>query len=64
MSAEYPAEDADQVDRLKAENVALKTQVQVLESISRQRIVRENADIEAARNWRDLCALIRKARGE
>ena len=59
-----PAELHREIATLESDLAAARTQNAILESLSRQRIVRDNSDIEAARNWRDLCALIQKAKGE
>ena len=53
-----------EIATLESDLAAARTQNAILESLSRQRIVRDNSEIEAARNWRDLCALMKKARGE
>ena len=57
-----PLELHREIATLESELASARTQNAILESLSRQRIVRDNADIEAARNWRDLCALMRKAK--
>lgn len=59
-----PAELHREIATLESDLAALRTQNAILESCSRQRIDREASEIEAARNWRDFCALIQKARGE
>lgn len=59
-----PEADPDELARLKAENTALRTQVQVLEHVTRQKFDRSAQERDDARNWRDLCAILKKATAE
>ena len=56
-----PLELHREIATLESDLASARTQNAILETLNRQYVKREAAEIEAARNWRDLCALMRKA---
>lgn len=56
-----PLELHREIATLETDLATARTQGAILETLNRQKIEREAAEIEAARNWRDFCALVTKA---